>query len=1196
MNGKATKQTLVWPPKYNFSKDEPVIDTDWQTVESLNAPLLNNMLSPVWEHKLGGKYVHDKYGNKYSINGNYFQKNDVNLFEISNEQFSKEDITDKVAAFRDIDFVKGAYRAVKWNDYTRTLSTVASTTLDGLNTASEEELVQLPEGAILIATRLRVFSSADYAYCAYYTVGSNSYMYVCVDDVAVVDRVLVNPIGTNGVTGYNWMQNYFVTNVSTAPNIKVAEPNNASKVSINPIWYISKVNNYYGISLISNKGSVVQNSKQTAWISMFASATEGVKRIGVEILPENIGGTSTEITEDMLLYIRARQQVLKNVINGTCLSSDNSTYYDYTEEGVVGPNLNIPTSYVPSFTGNKVTIDNIEYSIYNYTCTKFTSTIYITTKENTTLDLVAHGRDGVDYTGSIVDDDACTIGGYVTTQWRGQDPVWGFDSVEFDWEGETRTIDDASFGQGFVKFKAQITTTVEAKPINAPVIFLDDGVMYGMVAHDNAIYTAATSWSNALPAGSIVLYSADLETVGETTYTYRPHRYSFAQLPWSAIYRSNSVGFAQNFIIQTDKFNNTNATTSTNLYRSTSSESIESRFVEAVNTNVSDLRFGAGTNRYTDENYFGGGTLNDPTQGNAEDAVVMTAGGWRTRVRKDSNFYILQNTYTAGGLLIPLGVSFAPTETDMGTLLTPVNSLDPNFYVSASEDEMIYKDGSGRVYRITIEAAKNDLKALADDRYILINTTSYWNMWDSVMNRKLHYAADENGRTMFGSTTITTWAGANSSGITSYIRAVAAALNPRYAVLPRIPVTGVILPYKTCYRVLVGNEQSYQSATSVSLETQGIDVYYTEVGQTVAAPPYKYTLINSLDGSSKVSKNTNVGTTYPLTSSSSSVYPVSMFAEFINNQGNNDLIKENYAMYILNYYGNQAVFNYAYSSETLANFDSDIAFFVIQGQYYAFMNEKIYSILYSGTSIASQEAIIDARGMKFIGNTPMIAFFYSPSKRAIYSFTGDANLAKIFDASKFSKMGYDDLSIYRHWYDETTQSIFAATDAGLLVFGPNNTYCFEDWTNVTNVQFSNDNVTHVTNGGETVDFVYYPKEGFTVKPLNLETAFFGIGANQSTSIDRWDIVLYDFTEKKEKSYIKVGVRSMTDMSVRSEDKVLEIMPNDYDKWSSSILIRYVPKLIKGQGIRLYLETPLIVQRIVPHYVDNGTGTTTRRGM
>lgn len=182
------------------------------------------------------------------------------------------------------------------------------------------------------------------------------------------------------------------------------------------------------------------------------------------------------------------------------------------------------------------------------------------------------------------------------------------------------------------------------------------------------------------------------------------------------------------------------------------------------------------------------------------------------------------------------------------------------------------------------------------------------------------------------------------------------------------------------------------------------------------------------------------------------------------------------------------------------------------------------------------------------------------------------------------------------WYDDSTQSIFISTPEGLLVIGPRNYYLIRDWKNVTNAQFTKDGVSHITNGDETIDFKYYHDDEYTVKPIELETSFYGIGADQTITIDKWSIHLYDLEGRKEPSYIKCTVRSINDITTKSEEKTYKITPDMYDKWSSGVLINFNPKLIKGQGLKLYIETPLIIERIIPHVANQGYSTPTSKTM
>lgn len=188
-------------------------------------------------------------------------------------------------------------------------------------------------------------------------------------------------------------------------------------------------------------------------------------------------------------------------------------------------------------------------------------------------------------------------------------------------------------------------------------------------------------------------------------------------------------------------------------------------------------------------------------------------------------------------------------------------------------------------------------------------------------------------------------------------------------------------------------------------------------------------------------------------------------------------------------------------------------------------------------------------------------------------------------------------STARHWYDKSTQTIFVPTDRGLLCFGPKNTYILEQFKNVSLVQFTSDNITHIEDSGNDYSLVYYDTDGYQVNNVDLESAFFGLGATESTSIDRWNITLYDLEGNHPSGEVVVGVRSLTDITVKSEEKKLKITPDMWDKWSNSVLITYNPKLVKAQGLRLYVNSPFIVQSITAHIMDNGTGTqSNKKGM
>ena len=160
-----------------------------------------------------------------------------------------------------------------------------------------------------------------------------------------------------------------------------------------------------------------------------------------------------------------------------------------------------------------------------------------------------------------------------------------------------------------------------------------------------------------------------------------------------------------------------------------------------------------------------------------------------------------------------------------------------------------------------------------------------------------------------------------------------------------------------------------------------------------------------------------------------------------------------------------------------------------------------------------------------------------------------------------------------------------------MVFGPQNTYCLEEFTNVKDMEFVDGNI-HIVEPEKVTTLRYYHDiEDFVPYSIKLETSFYGLGSQEITSIDRWQIVLYDPEHKEQDVYLQV--RSLTDVSTQAEEKKMHITSNMWDKWSHSVLISFTPKLIKGKGIRLSLKTDSCIFSITPHIQDIKTSQPTK---
>ena len=371
-------------------------------------------------------------------------------------------------------------------------------------------------------------------------------------------------------------------------------------------------------------------------------------------------------------------------------------------------------------------------------------------------------------------------------------------------------------------------------------------------------------------------------------------------------------------------------------------------------------------------------------------------------------------------------------------------------------------------------------------------------------------------------------------------------------------------------------------------ETQPIEIFCQGASASNTAVMYVASVKPYISGN-QIYRDSNLeNTSYSDTKAILAVADI--LSKFIDGAGNHSLIVEGSSKYVLTY-NNQNKPTFLYSLVSGIDVDDVKWFFVIQGQYYAVIGEKLYAMIYSNGLISQSDAIVDIRDLKFVGNTPAIAFFVNPYTKQVYSFTGDANLQSIFSAGRYTfQWAYPDKEL-KYFYDESTQSIYICTDEGLLVFGPDNTYCLENFRNVIDIEFVDGDI-HIieSTGKETTLRYYHDRDGYEPLQIEFETEFWGLGADQITSIDRWSVTLYDPEHREQDIFF--GIRTLTDVSTKAEEKKMHINANDWDEYTHSVLVHYTPSLIKGQGLRFSMKTVAAIQKIVPSVQDNKAPTPT----
>lgn len=1117
-------------PLLYMADNKPKIDTTFQNVSKNNSPYVNEIIQPFYSKKIEGDSVYDRFGNRYYIKDSHLYKNDTALSVINNKMFQVEDVTEEYIKYLSFDIKNNKIAYLEIND-----QNVATLYYDGAVVNTE---TIFSTGAI-ITTRVHIIGNKPVGVIVY----RNQDNMRCL--------TVLTPSHKHTAINFPYYTQVIKNNANDGNNIKVVDVPKSY-----PFINICKVGENIGVSLISNFGSLLTSTYNNkdfneGIYTVLLKSDGSVLTYGKDWLPSTT--SQQQVVETTYNnYFSTSFGVKKSTTEKQAIRDENGIFYKY-DNYVKGEIIDFGDKQIPSPAGYKVTVDGVAYDLFRYIEYTVTNRVGVASLGP---GLVGGWRIQVVWDNDTQEgttNDKSIILETTTTSLSSSynnDPK----KITVYWNNQVTEIPNDKWGQNYyVEYSETTTNTVGS--LTHPNVFLDSGEMV-------AFYTFNYGSKQSYTTGNYITETANL-TSYDTNYTWtiiESVPISKASLSFMSIGRN----FAQNFYTMTGRLGDIAFATAS---------PTSGLIIEFNNTNANDLKYNPGTMNAPYYSYYNNGIY---ASGNTDMEVCYSPYGYRPRMNE--HFNTLVNTSQDGSSYV-WGISYSNDEDEMGTLLTEWQNVDENFYIIFDGEYFIYRDRYNKLFKVSIVDG-NQLKAIIDDRYIIVNTTSYFNCYDSVLERLTHYASDYNGRVIPGSSTYA------ESDYQTKARTVATGINTSITDENEIAtdndrIISLLLPSANVFRVGVDKDWGVVKCkvpyTSIST-TKGIDVYYSDLNRADNAS-YRYTL--RADGiASSYKKFELAGTSY--TNSKNILLSPNIFTRYINGAGNNDYVKEGTSSYPLVYWNSQPILLYN-PIGMVENVDS---FFVLQGQYYAVINNKIYSAIYNNGGISQIDAIVDIKGFKFLGNTPSIAFFWSDKLRAIFSFTGDANLSHLWDAGAYEVIENN------FYYDESTQSIFIPTKQGVLVLGTKNSYVMEQFKNVSNIQFS-DNLIHLMDSGNTYNLSYYNKDGYEPVNVVIETLFFGLGNNETGSIDRFSITLYN-PQKLEKSIsVKLKTTSITDVVTASEEKTLEIKPNEWDKISNSALINFNPKIIKGQGLKLFIESPVAISNIVIHISDQGNSTLTK---
>lgn len=575
-------------------------------------------------------------------------------------------------------------------------------------------------------------------------------------------------------------------------------------------------------------------------------------------------------------------------------------------------------------------------------------------------------------------------------------------------------------------------------------------------------------------------------------------------------------------------------------------------------------------------------------------------GGLMTTI--DDTFRVLYH----GGVL--QAVSIADDAETIGTLLCGMSEIDDTSPISykktvrASDNvaysELYYKDSDSWV-RVTVTPTPESLAVgdnpikpnfkrtfqILNDRYILLNTSVYYNCFDTIDKKWYHFASDYNDRCIFtfkrSDTDIPKTLAEYLSGCENWYFATAQGAN--YETLNRPFISTLFPPYVSAVprKNLRMTETVIQACYTP--DEEDVDLYRGKQVDVGNVPGYLYSQTGLIGGGSSAN---NASTSYQNQKLVDTNYAFSftlipsIFAKFISGFINQGIIIDNNHSYL-------QVFANTTKPIFAINFVSQLegveAAFIIQGQYFVIINGSIYRYD-SATSTIS--AVINIGDMILLGYTPYQALFFSKTNRTVYTFVGDNTLSMLTQADEIEQ-------IYSSVYNPNTCSIYVLASSGIYIFGSDQLLrlditgytkgyplglgaAFVSDTDTMFISYTRDNKPA------------WVKSDMKRIPIELETKFYGEGNNIKSVNDCVYIRLYD--ENKGAGKVVLKCQTLNEGTWVSEEKTFDINSEMWDKVHKTLFLRYQPKYQEGAGFSVSIKSPFCIASLdiseTPQTVQN----------
>lgn len=486
-----------------------------------------------------------------------------------------------------------------------------------------------------------------------------------------------------------------------------------------------------------------------------------------------------------------------------------------------------------------------------------------------------------------------------------------------------------------------------------------------------------------------------------------------------------------------------------------------------------------------------------------------------------------------------------------------------------------------RVYETTNATIK-----LIYNRYLLVlaklNDGDVYNCYDTVTNTWFNFASDWNNRVLIGTAEPINWRGATYS-TTNEVFSIEIALgenvnwtrgNISSALWQPVIFNHNLLPafnnstisdYDFIFNFV---HLRYNNAYDFYRIGQSIELYYSAQlnGKSTVETPYYVANYNNYNV--LVDEMVN-GKIYPLATDGNIIFNIPLTTEFIQTAFNY-YVKNGNNYYQLITQNSAVILCYAYGT-TLEGISE---MFNLQGIPYIIQNNFICSCVISENVVSNILALINCQFLRFLGASLDKAYFYSEADKKIYVFSGDRRLNELCEYSNIGEIVTSFFSVFLNTF-------FIVVEDKVICI-TNDEYIYEIEGAFTDYQELEKGIAFFT---ETLSYYYSIYDTDNAQKIEAETAFYGVGENKVSIIDTWFIKLY--SADCEKGSIKLKVTSLTDKGTQSEETEFKITPDMWDELTHTYYLRYQPKLQRGIGVSLAIESDFdLIDLKCSYNVDN----------